>query len=75
MARLKRLGQPVVSEDSDLRIRAAWLYHSQGLTQKDVAERLGVSRGTVISEVVSQPDSANGATSTAPASPSQTPSE
>ncbi|MCB1497350.1 MAG: sugar-binding transcriptional regulator [Bauldia sp.] len=48
MARLKRLGQPVVSEDNDLRIRAAWLYHSQGLTQKEVAERLGVSRGTVI---------------------------
>ena len=34
-----------------------------------------VSRGTVISEVVSQPDSANGATSTAPASTPLTPSE
>ncbi|WP_373426823.1 sugar-binding transcriptional regulator [Neorhizobium galegae] len=31
-----------------MRLRAAWLYYNQGLTQKDVAERLGLSRSTVI---------------------------
>ncbi len=31
-----------------MRVRAAWLYYNQGLTQKDVAERLGISRSTVI---------------------------
>lgn len=49
MARLRRSGgQTVASEDSSLRIRAAWLYYSGGLTQKDVSERLGISRGTAI---------------------------
>ncbi len=37
-----------LSETGSLRVRAAWLYHNHGLTQKDVAERLGVSRTTVI---------------------------
>ena len=31
-----------------MRLRAAWLYYNQGLTQKDVADRLGISRSTVI---------------------------
>jgi DNA-binding transcriptional regulator LsrR (DeoR family) len=31
-----------------LRIRAAWLYYAHGLTQKDIADRLGVARSTVI---------------------------
>jgi DNA-binding transcriptional regulator LsrR (DeoR family) len=49
MARLRRSsGAPAASEDAGLRIRAAWLYYNQGLTQKDVSDRLGVSRGTVI---------------------------
>lgn len=30
------------------RLRAAWLYHSRGLTQKEVAELLGLSRARVI---------------------------
>ena len=30
------------------RLRAAWLYFAHGLTQRDVAARLGVSRSTVI---------------------------
>ena len=37
-----------MAEASALRLRAAWLYYNQGMTQKDVAERLGVSRSTVI---------------------------
>ncbi|HZP20734.1 MAG TPA: sugar-binding transcriptional regulator [Bauldia sp.] len=49
MARLRRSGgQSAASEDSSLRIRAAWLYYNQGLTQKQVSERLGISRGTAI---------------------------
>lgn len=49
MARLRRgNGQAAASEDSSLRIRAAWLYYNRGLTQKEVSERLGISRGTAI---------------------------
>lgn len=49
MARLRRTaGQGVVADDASLRLRASWLYHSHGLTQKDISERLGISRGTVI---------------------------
>lgn len=49
MPRLKRPGgQSAAPDDQSLRIRAAWLYHNQGLTQKEVSERLGISRGTVI---------------------------
>ena len=45
MARLRRVGgQATASEDSSLRIRAAWLYYNQGLTQKEVSDRLGISR-------------------------------
>ena len=33
---------------SSLRLRAAWLYHAHGLTQKDVAEQLGLGRSTVV---------------------------
>ncbi|MCB5204265.1 sugar-binding transcriptional regulator [Neorhizobium sp. T786] len=48
MAKLRRETHPSMSETSSLRLRAAWLYYNQGLTQKDVAERLGISRSTVI---------------------------
>lgn len=33
---------------ADKRLRAAWLYYNRGLTQKEVADRLGISRATVI---------------------------
>lgn len=48
MAKLRRETHTSYSEAASLRLRAAWLYYNQGMTQKDVAERLGVSRSTVI---------------------------
>ncbi|WP_440408809.1 sugar-binding transcriptional regulator [Neorhizobium petrolearium] len=48
MAKLRRETHTAYSEAGSLRLRAAWLYYNQGLTQKDVAERLGISRSTVI---------------------------
>lgn len=48
MVKLKRGTHTAYSEASSLRLRAAWLYYNQGLTQKDVAEQLGISRTTVI---------------------------
>ena len=48
MAKLRRGTQTAYSEAASLRLRAAWLYYNQGLTQKDVAEQLGISRTTVI---------------------------
>lgn len=36
------------SSVNSLRVRAAWLYHVYGLTQHEVADRLGLSRTTVI---------------------------
>jgi DNA-binding transcriptional regulator LsrR (DeoR family) len=43
-----RTERPKISSVSSLRARAAWLYHVHGLTQQDVADRLGLSRATVI---------------------------
>lgn len=37
-----------LSDDTSLRLRAAWLYHGQNLTQNEVADRLGIGRSTVI---------------------------
>ncbi|MEP3435513.1 MAG: sugar-binding transcriptional regulator [Hoeflea sp.] len=37
-------GKPVSDPQSQLRVRAAWLYYVEGLTQSDVADRLGVNR-------------------------------
>jgi DNA-binding transcriptional regulator LsrR (DeoR family) len=48
MARLPRAPQGGLPDPRSLRIRAAWLYYAHGLTQKDVADRLGVARSTVI---------------------------
>src|SRR5215470_4891381 len=48
MAKLRRGTHTALAEAASLRLRAAWLYYNQGLTQKDVAEQLGISRSTVI---------------------------
>jgi len=32
---------------NDLAIRVAWLYHDRGLTQQEIANRLGISRSTI----------------------------
>ena len=48
MAKLRRDTHSSTTDAAALRIRAAWLYYNEGLTQKDVADRLGVSRSTVI---------------------------
>ncbi len=36
------------SDNADLRVRAAWLYYMEGLTQEQVAARLGISRIRVL---------------------------
>ena len=48
MTRLKRSATSALSDDKSLRLRAAWLYHAQGLTQNEVAEKLSLGRSTVI---------------------------
>ena len=48
LVKLRRDTHTAVADSSSQRLRAAWLYYNQGLTQKDVAERLGISRSTVI---------------------------
>lgn len=48
MTKLRRGTQTAFSEGQSLRLRAAWLYYNHGLTQKDVADKLGVSRTTVV---------------------------
>jgi len=48
VAKLRRETHTAFSEAPSLRLRAAWLYYNQGMTQKDVAEKLGISRSTVI---------------------------
>ena len=48
MAKLRRGTQTALAEGASLRLRAAWLYYKHAMTQKDVAEQLGVSRTTII---------------------------
>ncbi|MEO1745563.1 MAG: sugar-binding domain-containing protein [Pseudomonadota bacterium] len=42
----RRAGRP--DHGDDIIIEAAWLYYEDGLNQNDIAERLGVSRATVV---------------------------
>lgn len=44
----RRTGVPPFEFDGDATVWAAWLYYEERLTQEDIAERLGVSRATVI---------------------------
>lgn len=39
-----RGGRPISKPQDQLRIRAAWLYYIEGMTQSDVADKLGVNR-------------------------------
>jgi DNA-binding transcriptional regulator LsrR (DeoR family) len=48
VARLPRQAPSTLPDSPGLRLRAAWLYHAHGLTQKDVADRLGIARTTVV---------------------------
>lgn len=48
MVKLRRGTPSNLSDDSSLRLRAAWLYHAFGRTQAEVAEQLGIGRSTVI---------------------------
>jgi len=47
MDRSRRRGRAPLDSKSQ-RLRAAWMYFSHGRTQQEVAERLGISRSTVI---------------------------
>ncbi len=42
MAKLRRGTASAYSDDSSLRLRAAWLYHAYGMTQNEVADQLGI---------------------------------
>jgi len=48
MAKLRRGTHTALSEAASLRLRAAWFYYNHGMTQKDIAEQLGIGRTTVI---------------------------
>ncbi|MDP4299346.1 sugar-binding transcriptional regulator [Leptothrix discophora] len=48
MTRLRRNAPTALSDTASLRLRAAWLYYHHGLTQKDIADRLGLGRSTVV---------------------------
>ncbi len=48
MARLERDEQTVLRDAQSLRLRAAWLYYTYGYTQRDIADRLGLARTTVV---------------------------
>src|SRR5271166_4068152 len=48
MAKLVRDGQTGLRDAQSLRLRAAWLYYTYGYTQKDIADRLGIARTSVV---------------------------
>ncbi|MBB3949966.1 sugar-binding transcriptional regulator [Aureimonas jatrophae] len=47
MARLRKPAVPLIAEDATIRLRAAWLYYDRKMTQREIAEELGVGRTTV----------------------------
>lgn len=48
MTRLKRQQNKAMTDIRDKRLRAAWMYYDQRMTQKDIADSLGLARTTVI---------------------------
>lgn len=48
MAKLVRDEHNLLRDAQSLRLRAAWLYYTHGYTQKDIADRLGLARTTVV---------------------------
>lgn len=48
MAKLPHDGLTPLKDTKSLRLRAAWLYYGYGMTQKDIADRLGIARTTVV---------------------------
>lgn len=48
MAKLRRGTHSAFADDASMRLRAAWLYHGHGLTQNEVAEKLGIARSTTV---------------------------
>jgi len=48
LVKLSRATKAPMSETASLRLRATWLYYNRGLTQKGIAETLGISRSSVI---------------------------
>ena len=48
MAKLVRDEHTLLRDAQSLRLRAAWLYYTHGCTQKDIGDRLGLARTTVV---------------------------
>jgi DNA-binding transcriptional regulator LsrR (DeoR family) len=48
MVKLVRDGQTALKDAQSVRLRAAWLYYTYGYTQKDIADRLGLARTSVV---------------------------
>ncbi|WP_336946071.1 sugar-binding domain-containing protein [Asaia sp. HN010] len=48
MIRVKRMQGRGVTSDKATRLRVAWMYYDRKMTQKDIADALGLARSTVI---------------------------
>lgn len=48
MTRVKRMQGKGVTSDRTTRLRVAWMYYDRKMTQKDIADALGLARTTVI---------------------------
>src|SRR5258708_21487243 len=50
-SRAKKVGhptRPMFLDESDILIKATWLYHHRNLTQEQIAQQLGFSRPTIV---------------------------